>query len=299
MNLIALLYFAVAVAIAPLAAASADASSFEVKVTGSGRPMILIPGLACPGAVWDSTVARFSNQYECHIISIAGFGGTPAQPGEGLLLERVRNELASYIRDHALSQPVLVGHSLGGFVALDLASQYPDLVGALIVVDGAPFLTGLMRPGATAADAKASALSMRQYIDSLNDEAYRQSIRSGAPTRSMVESERDHARVVDWSLASDRATVTQAMTEMLSADLREDLARIQSPALVLVTWVAYKPFVDHDRIESTYREQFARLKRVKLSVTDTARHFIMFDDLQWMFAEFETFLATAPAGATR
>ena len=92
MNLIALLYFAVAVAIAPLAAASADASSFEVRVTGSGRPMILIPGLACPGAVWDSTVARFSNQYECHIISIAGFGGTPAQPGEGLLLERVRNE---------------------------------------------------------------------------------------------------------------------------------------------------------------------------------------------------------------
>jgi hypothetical protein len=67
----------------------------------------------------------------------------------------------------------------------------------------------------------------------------------------------------------------------------------------LPTWIAYKPFVDHARIDATYRDQFAHVKGVKISVTDTARHFIMFDDPQWMFSEIETFLTATPASAAR
>lgn len=295
----ALFSFAFAVAIAALAASSPDTSSFEVKVTGSGRPMILIPGLACPGAVWDSTVAHFSDRFECHIVSLAGFGGAAPHLVEGLLLKRVRDELARYIRAHDLHDAVIVGHSLGGFVALDLAATYPDIVDALVVVDGAPFLTGLIRPGATSEDAKATAASMRRHFNSLDDEAYQQSVRSGASTRPMVTSEEDHARVMNWSLASDRATVTEAMTELLGADLREELAQIQSPTLVLATWIAYKPFMDHARIAAAYRDQFTHLKGVQISVTDTARHFIMYDDPQWMFSQIETFLTAMPVGAAQ
>lgn len=49
--------------------------TFEVTVTGHGRPVILLPGLTCPGAVWDATVARYRGQYQCHVVSLAGFGG--------------------------------------------------------------------------------------------------------------------------------------------------------------------------------------------------------------------------------
>src|SRR5271165_2213258 len=53
-------------------------AAFSVKVTGAGRPMILIPGLSCGGDVWDGTVAHFKDRYECHVLTLAGFAGQPA-----------------------------------------------------------------------------------------------------------------------------------------------------------------------------------------------------------------------------
>ncbi|UOQ74823.1 alpha/beta fold hydrolase [Hymenobacter cellulosilyticus] len=50
--------------------------SFTVKVVGKGQPMLLIPGLTCPGVVWDATVAHYQKQYQCHIVSLAGFGAS-------------------------------------------------------------------------------------------------------------------------------------------------------------------------------------------------------------------------------
>ncbi|HYZ74382.1 MAG TPA: hypothetical protein VE641_15000 [Chthoniobacterales bacterium] len=44
--------------------------SFTVQVHGAGKPVIFIPGLACPGSVWDTTVAQISGAYECHVITI-------------------------------------------------------------------------------------------------------------------------------------------------------------------------------------------------------------------------------------
>ncbi|MGC4074310.1 MAG: alpha/beta hydrolase [Nibricoccus sp.] len=88
---------------------SAAPTAFTVKVTGHGRPMILIPGLTCPGDVWDTTVEHFKDRYECHVLSLAGFGGSPAKPGP--VLEPARDELAAYIKSHQLVRPIIVGHS--------------------------------------------------------------------------------------------------------------------------------------------------------------------------------------------
>jgi hypothetical protein len=40
---------------------------FQVKVTGHGRPVILIPGLSSSGETWDTTVARYQDRFQCHV----------------------------------------------------------------------------------------------------------------------------------------------------------------------------------------------------------------------------------------
>ncbi len=280
-------------ALAATTAFSAEPSAFTVKVTGHGRPMILIPGLSCPGEVWDSTVAHFKDRYECHVLSLAGFGGTPAKPGP--VLEPARDALIAYIESHKLVRPVIVGHSLGGSLALALGTNKPDLVGPLVVVDGLPFISGVTRPGITAEQARASAEGMKKHFSTIDDTTYRQNVLSGAMTRAMVVSDKDHERIIAWGLASDRATVTEAMTELYSTDLRADLARITSPSLVLGSWAGYKPYTDRARTESIYREQFSQLRNVSIVLSDTARHFIMFDEPQWMFEQIETFLNAHPS----
>src|SRR5689334_10105123 len=66
-------------------------TSFTVQVSGAGRPVIFIPGLACDGHVWDDTIAHLGGKVQAHVLSLHGFTGSPpiAQP----LLPTVHDEL--------------------------------------------------------------------------------------------------------------------------------------------------------------------------------------------------------------
>ena len=104
-------------------AAPAAEYPFAAKVTGTGKPMILIPGLCCSGEVWDGTVAHFKDRYECHVLTLAGFAGQPAAKGEGSYSEMIAKGIAKYARDKRLDKPAIVGHSLGGFIVFKLADD--------------------------------------------------------------------------------------------------------------------------------------------------------------------------------
>ncbi len=276
---------------------AAETNTFTVRVTGGGRPMILIPGLACPGEVWDATVAHFADRFECHVLSLAGFAGASAATTEEPLLATVRADLARYIRDEKLDRPVIVGHSLGGFLALDLAARNPELPGALVLIDSLPFFMGVMRPGATAAEARQAADGMVGAFSRMDAEAYAGMIRGGPNGSTMAASAADLDRIIAWGLASDPATMAKAMTEMCVADLRPELARIRVPALALAAWVGYAPYSSHEFIEQTYRAQYAALAGARIEITDTARHFIMLDEPDWTFARIEAFLAATAAAS--
>ena len=255
--------------------------------------MILIPGLACPGAVWDTTVARFSDSYECHVVSLAGFGGTPARNSAATpLIAAARDELAAYISGHKLDHPVIVGHSLGGFLALEIAIKFPDLAGQLVIVDSVPFLVGAMKPGATIDDAKQTAEGTSAAFSKMNPENYGRMIRSGPNGSTMAAAAGDLDRIIAWGLASDPTTVAKAMGEMYTTDLRAELAHIKTPTLALAAWVGYAPYSSHQSVEQVYREQYAKLAGFRLVITDTARHFIMFDEPAWTFEQIKNFLNT-------
>ena len=139
--------------------------AFTVQVVGRGQPLLLIPGLTCPGAVWDEAVARYRQHYQCHVVSLAGFGGalsaaTLADP----LLPAVRDQLLAYISTQQLNRPAVVGHSLGGFLALALSIARPDAIGPLVIVDSLPFLAAVQNPAATVATATPAAAGMRQQM---------------------------------------------------------------------------------------------------------------------------------------
>src|ERR1035437_4439984 len=137
--------------------------SFSVKIIGEGKPMILIPGLYCKGDVWNETVERYKTTYQCYILTLAGFAGEPPYKNDSILYT-VKEEIASYIKENKLEKPVIVGHSLGAFVALWVASSYPDIVGKIICLDGMPFLPAMQIPGATPESTNAMALNITRLM---------------------------------------------------------------------------------------------------------------------------------------
>jgi len=275
---------------APLAAHAVAATtpkppSFHVEIAGHGKPMILIPGFACSGKTWDSTVAHYKDQFECHVLTLAGFAGEPRI--EAPFLETVRKDLAAYIRQNKMNKPAIVGHSLGGVLALWLAEQEPDLVGPLVIVDSLPFQAAIMNPGATAENLNAQAEQMRKMY-------------SGPPTeqtemavKTSVTSPADFETIMGWCRKSDPVAMGDAIYEAMTTDLRGDLDKIASPTLVLGTWIGYKQYATREEVEKNFRTQYAKLKHYDFVLSDKARHFVMLDDPDGFFQALDRFLGAA------
>lgn len=264
--------------------------SFAVRVVGKGRPMLLIPGLTCPGAVWDETVARYASRYQCHVLSLAGFGGVaPAAAGSGAaaFLPAVRDQLLAYIKTQRLDRPAVIGHSLGGFMGLWLSTTQPDAVGPLVIVDSLPFLAAIQNPALTADAARPMAEGMRQQMTAGR--------MSAAQQRQMVAGMvTDTARqrlLAQWGQASEPASVAQAMYELYTTDLRADLGTVRQPALVLGSWAAYAPY--GSTMASTraiFATQYAKLPQHRIEMSQAGRHFLMYDDTAWFFQQTDAFL---------
>ncbi|HEX8405825.1 MAG TPA: alpha/beta hydrolase [Duganella sp.] len=268
--------------------ASAVPNAFQVKVTGTGAPIILIPGLASSGDVWDGTVARYcgDGKRQCHVLTLAGFAGVPAI--EGPLLPAVEQQLSEYITAGKFKKPIVIGHSLGGFIGMKLAADYPDQVGRLVIVDTLPALGATQMPSATSAQLKEMAEGMRSRM--MSQDAAAATAGQQQTLRSMITKQEDIERVAAWGKRSDRATVANAMADMMADDMRQDVSRIEAPTLVLGSWIAYKDFGAKPIFEQTYKTQYQRLAGVQVELADSARHFIMYDDPAWMYDRIDKFL---------
>ncbi|WP_295995634.1 alpha/beta hydrolase [Rugamonas sp.] len=288
-SLISILFFASSLLSAQTPAqAAATHPAFHVDVTGDGAAIILIPGLSSPGAVWDGTVQHLCVQqhHQCHVLSLAGFAGTApiAEP----LLPAVEQQLSDYIADHGLDHPTVIGHSMGGFLGMKLAADHPQQVGRLIIVDTLPALGAMQRPTITREQLLQAGAVMRDQMLKSSDAQGRAYL--ARVIRTMVSKPADVDRVAGWGAASDRSTVATSMYQMMTDDLRQDVARIEAPTLVLGTWIGYKDYGSKDQFEGTFKSQYQKLPGVTIEMSDTARHFIMYDDADWLYARIDQFL---------
>jgi len=155
------------------ASQAAAPAAFTVDVTGQGRPLILIPGMASSGEVWQSTVARLCGPQaarQCHVLTLAGFAG--AAPIEGDLLAQAEQQLADYIVAKKLGQPAIIGHSLGGFLALKMAIDHPRQTGKLLIVDSLPALGATQLPSITPQQLQAMATQMQSAMRAQDGATY-------------------------------------------------------------------------------------------------------------------------------
>lgn len=285
------LHTCILLATALLAGASQAAAprAFTVEVTGQGRPLILIPGLASSGEVWQGTVARLCAPQagrQCHVLTLAGFAGVP--PVDGDLLARAEEQLAGYIAAKKLGQPAIIGHSLGGFLALKMAIGHPGQTGKLVIVDALPALGALQLPTIAPQQLQDMAAQMRTAMRGQDAASFAEGQRRSVA--GMAGKPEDVARILDWGRRSDRDSVIDAMATLMGTDLRQEVAKVQSPTLVLGTWAAYRDYTTRAAVENTFHAQYQRLPGVQIALADTARHFIMYDEPDWMLGRIEQFL---------
>ena len=265
-----------------------SARAFDVVRVGHGRPMILIPGLLSAGEVWNSAVERYRDRFDMHVLTLAGFAGVPVLRTDKYL-EAERDAIIRYIRENRLEKPVLVGHSLGAFLAFWVAATAPELVGPLIAVDGVPYLPGLGDTTMTPAKAKAQAAQFSAMAATFTSEQLGMQVAMVMRTQSRDSSH--SAMGARWGRASDGATMGRAMAEMFTTDLRADVAAIRTPVLLIAS--GFDVTDDRrERVLARYAAQVSRIPDRRVVMARNARHFVMLDDPQYLYSVMDEFLST-------
>lgn len=277
------------VATAPATLSTFTSNRISVQVVGSGPDVILIPGLSSTPDVWKSTVDALPG-YRYHLVHVNGFAGKPVGGnGTGPFLEPVAHDIAKYIESNHLKAPTLVGHSLGGSLAMRVATHHPESVGKLMVVDMFPFM-GLMfgGPQATPDSVKPAAEAVRVGIIGAVEEARKTRIEQTIAT--MVKTESLRAAAVEDSLTSDKGVSAQAMYDLITTDLRPDLGKYNGPMEVLWVYPPAAP-VAEPVYEQFFIQSYKNAPQATVKKIPDAYHFLMWDNPAMWQAELKAFLA--------
>ena len=200
---------------------------------------MLIHGLATTRVIWRRVLPLLGRSRRLFAIDVPGFGES-APCGEGFVLEAVADAIADGVRALGAPEPYdLVGHSLGGALAILLAERHPQAVRSLVLVAPA----GLRPLPAAAAqvigELAERAIPLRRHAAGLADMTWGRRLLMSPGTRDPASI--PPAEVRAMVLASRGATRTGAALEsVVRADLRSALAALAVPVGVL--------WGEHDRV---------------------------------------------------
>ena len=109
------------------------------KEFGSGEPVIILHGLFGTLDNWQTIAKQLSEEHTVFILDLPDHGRSPHTEGE-IDYESMSDALAEFMQNHWIYETGLVGHSMGGKLAMQFALSHPDTVKKLVVVDIAPKL---------------------------------------------------------------------------------------------------------------------------------------------------------------
>ncbi len=229
----------------------------EPRASLSGYDMVLIHGLGSSAEVWRRLTPYLEQGFELHVYELPGHGRTP--PVKNLTLEAASRDLAAYIENNRLVAPILVGHGVGGMIAMHYAFALDGDVQRLVVIDAAPLQ--LANP-----DQKT------QVADGLLNDYDRFVAATFLP---LSENEETAQLIVDQALRTDQVSLTQLLMSSFDFDLRETLRDRDVPVLV----VGSAAFFPHDQSPMEFLDTVGYENALTLSYKPMPQtgHFVMLE----------------------
>lgn len=261
--------------------ATNNSKAFTVTKTGQGEPMLFLPGFTTPGAIWNDTIKALKLNKTTYTFSYAGFNSNA--PIEMPWYDTVKSEIIDYIKLHKLQKIIVVGHSMGGNLAIDIAIALPNQVSKLIIVDSLPNMKAVMMPNVPAENLIYDSPYNQQMLNM--DEAQFKGM-ANMMASNMTNTKTKMATLAQWILDADRKTYVYGYTDLLKLDQTKQLDQIKVKTLILGA-----SFPSVTIAKANFEKQYALLKNKTIAMATNSKHFIMFDQAEWFYSKVSTFIS--------
>ncbi len=248
-----------------------DGVALAYEEAGSGaRPLLFVHGWTCDHTYLAPQLDHFRARHRVVAVDLRGHGQSD-KPEQGYAIEGFAEDLAWLCGQLGIEKPVVVGHSMGGTVALALAARYPDLPAAIVMID-----TSVL-PSEERIEAS------RELLRALRGPDYREAQRRFVEERMFLPSTdaRLKGRILDEMSSAPRHVMASAWEHIWSFDFAAAALACKVPAL-FVNAAAPRPELERLR---------QLCPRVVTGQTVGAGHFNQLEVPDQVNAMIERFLA--------
>lgn len=256
-------------------------NAFTVTKTGQGDPMLFLPGFTTPGTIWEDTIDALKLNKTSYTFTYAGFNGNA--PIEMPWYDTVKNEIIDYVKANKLQNIIVVGHSMGGNLAIDITIALPNQISKLIIVDSLPNMRAVMMPNVPAENLIYDSPYNQQMLN-MNDEQFKGMANMMASNMTNTNTKID--TLAQWILEADRKTYVYGYTDLLKLDQTKILSTIKAKTLILGA-----SFPSTDIAKANFEKQYSLLKNKTIEMATNSKHFIMFDQAEWFYSKVSTFIS--------
>jgi pimeloyl-ACP methyl ester carboxylesterase len=274
---------------------SFDVGTLHVDKFGAGeQSLVLIPGLGCGPWVWHGTITRFAPKYSVYVITLPGFSGHPAT-NQTPLFTTFKRDFWELLAKRKIEKPLVVGHSLGGMLAIALAAEHPDRLSAIVAADGLPVFPTLARLSANARKGIAGDIAKQMIAASdaetlANQKMYMSTTGTNRP--ELVDA------TATLLARSDAKAVAAWMHELIVADLRPDLPGVTIPFLEIMPYqppaAGQSPAYTQEQTLAFYKSLIAGAPKATVTAIAPSRHFVMLDQPEAFYDALAKFLGSVP-----
>ena len=110
-----------------------EGSWIRYRVSGGGPPVLLVHGWLSSGRVWERLANRLAQRFTVYSLDLSGFGESD-KPISGYGVRYGSRLLYAFCAHFGLTRAAVVGHDIGGAMAVKLAADHPDVVGRFVLV---------------------------------------------------------------------------------------------------------------------------------------------------------------------
>ena len=194
---------------------------------GSGKAVVLLHGFGEDGNIWNSIIEVLKDDFNLIVPDIPGSGKSEMLEGKDILLDDYAEAVKNILNNERISSCAFIGHSMGGYIALAFAHNYPELINALGLFHSTAF--------ADEEEKKQTRLKAIEFIKKNGAHAF---LKTAIPNLFSEKSQTHFYKEIDLLIENGKSFSDEALIEYYTAminrnDTTEILKTLNKPVLFI------------------------------------------------------------------